>query len=778
MRVWAGAAGIVLLLLLLTALLLRGIDTRPATYTAALTALEDFQLADASLHRDVLQSRAGLLRDYDSLGAATDTMRNAAKRLRVLARREGLSLAPIDRLDATVREEERLVERFKTSNALLQNSLSYVGLLSTGPAFVGENARWGSTTGALAAAILELSGDTTPASVQALQRRIDQFAARAPRTGEDAEEAEAMLAHARLLKALLPAVHQILKALVAVPSDEALQAARTMFSDQQLRVEIRAQHSRLLLYATSVLLLVLLTSLGLQLRDRAVAQRRRAEIEHVIAANSTLLINCPPGATEARVKRVIGALGRTIGADRAYVVRTDGPGPAQIWSANGAQSPEDWPAQAPAVFDRLTTTGPGVINIPDVAALPPGEARDALIAGGVSSWLCVPFDRSGRAQGVMAFDAFKKSWTGDFPGAVVRLAGDAVANAIEREFLERDRVRLTARLERARRMQAIGALASGIAHNFNNIIAAILGYSEIIEAGMPAGSTQAQQVDEIRRAAERGRELIDNILAFGRQRDARIEPVHVRALFEETASLLRASLPADVELVTDEVASDMVVLGEPALLQQVILNLSTNAAQAMDGGGRIQISARRTDADGALALTEGDLPAGRFIRLIVIDNGRGFDQAVARRLFEPFFTTRPEGTGLGLATVQEIVRDHEGEMDVLSTPGRGSRFEAWLPAAPSGVDRAPPTQPIGQGEVILVLEAERERLLQDEETLAALGFEPVGFEDAEDAFAAFRAEPERFDAAIVSQGASVRGGLTVARMLHEAAPSRPILLAA
>src|ERR1043166_5920775 len=124
----------------------------------------------------------------------------------------------------------------------------------------------------------------------------------------------------------------------------------------------------------------------------------------------------------------------------------------------------------------------------------------------------------------MGFDAFYPIRKRVLPLSIVRLAGDAVANAIEREFLERDRAKLTVRLERARRMQMVGSLASGIAHNFNNIIAAILGYSEMIEPQLERGTKPAQHIDEIRRAAERGRDLIDNILSFGRQRDARARP--------------------------------------------------------------------------------------------------------------------------------------------------------------------------------------------------------------------------------------------------------------
>ena len=269
---------------------------------------------------------------------------------------------------------------------------------------------------------------------------------------------------------------------------------------------------------------------------------------------------------------------------------------------------------------------------------------------------------------------------GAFPLPVVRLAGDAVANAIEREFLERDRARLATRLERARRMQMIGSLASGIAHNFNNIIGAILGYSEMVEPELAPGSKPAQHVDEIRRAAERGRDLIDHILTFGRRRAGRVQPIQVRALFEESGSLLRAAFPG-VELVIEDVTADIVVSGEPAQLQQVILNLCANAAQAMDGHGRVHLTAGQKDVVSRLLLSHGELAPGRYVWLAVDDTGPGFDEAVARRLFEPFFTTRVAGTGLGLATVREIVRDHDGAMNVQSKPGHGSRFEVWLPPA-------------------------------------------------------------------------------------------------
>jgi CheY-like chemotaxis protein len=147
-------------------------------------------------------------------------------------------------------------------------------------------------------------------------------------------------------------------------------------------------------------------------------------------------------------------------------------------------------------------------------------------------------------------------------------------------------------------------------------------------------------------------------------------------------------------------------------------------------------------------------------------------------LFEPFFTTRLAGTGLGLATVHEIVRDYDGAMNVQSKPGHGSRFEAWLPAtAADAAGFDPAMLPLGRGETVLVVESERERLLHEEEMLAALGYEPVGFERVGDAIAACRSVPDRFDIILVSHASQTQGGLDLARTLHEVAPQLPMLFA-
>jgi CheY-like chemotaxis protein len=199
----------------------------------------------------------------------------------------------------------------------------------------------------------------------------------------------------------------------------------------------------------------------------------------------------------------------------------------------------------------------------------------------------------------------------------------------------------------------------------------------------------------------------------------------------------------------------------------------------MPDGGQIRLTAEQKQLSVPLSLSHGELAPGRYVCIAVTDTGRGFDESVAQRLFEPFFTTRLAGTGLGLATVREIVRDHDGAINVQSVPGQGSRFETWLPATRTAGSAAtgPAMLPLGHGQTVLVVEGERERLLRDEEMLAALGYEPVGFQRPADALAAFRAAPDRFDIVLISHASQNQSGFDLARALREISPRQPLLLA-
>ncbi len=468
-------------------------------------------------------------------------------------------------------------------------------------------------------------------------------------------------------------------------------------------------------------------------------------------------------------------------ADRAYLVVSGEPNQLNMWCGRGITFPPSWPDRALTMVARLDPTGEGIVHIPSVGRLPSGADKDALVAAGLDGWACVSNMGKGGVSAVLGFDALQ-------PGVIteatelglLRMALDAVGNAVRREHLEQERSRLERSLQQARRMETIGALASGIAHNFNNIVGAILGYTEMAEAQLAADSRPAHNLGEIRRAGERARDLVDRILAFGRPRDVQRRPVSMKGLIAETSSLLHASLPSGIELVICEVPDAAVISGQPGQLQQVILNLCSNAAQAMDQMGSVEIETEVHDITGARLLTHGELMPGRYVRIAVNDTGRGMDKVTVERIFEPFFTTRLAGSGLGLATVREIVREHRGAMNVWSAPGVGSRFEVWLRCVAAAAP-APREDlhflPLGRGQTVLVLDDGGERLLADEEMLAALGYEPVGFTCVGDALAACRATPKRFDAAVVGHLLSAASALDLAVALHEIVPDMPILLA-
>jgi signal transduction histidine kinase len=772
----AGVGVVCLLLAVLTWLLMRGIATDAAAYSTALRTFDDFALGETSLDRDVLRARAGLLTDYDPLVGSSERIAAAVSQLRVQVASEELDPRPVERLAAAIQVEENLTERFKSDNALLRNSLAYVGLLSASPEFNDRDVR----LRRLARAILLLTLDSSARSQQAVEGGLLELAVQPPAQA-DQETAQALISHSRLLKILRPSVDDTIKGLLAVQTGQPLEETRAQFARFHTASEASSQRFRLLLYVTSVLLGLALIDLGRRLRVRAIALRKRAAFEHLIAEQSARLINCPLGETKARLEEALAEFGRTIEADRVYVVLGQDPIRVCAWSDDDAPYPPGWPEAALSLPSEFKQVGLDTIVAPDVARLPTGRAQETLKTFGVRAWACVVLQRPSWERGILGFDRLQPARGTYFPLGAVRLAGDALADALEREIGEREKAKLTARLERALRFQIVGQLASGVAHNFNNIVSAIVGYAEMANSEVEPGGKAARRIAEIEKAAERGRDLVDSILTFGRRSDARSSLLSITELLSESASLLRASLPPSIELVVADAPADLAVFGERAQLQQVIINLCRNAAQAMGESGRIDVSADMQYLMTARLFSSGELESGSYARIAVSDVGPGFGEDVAKRLFEPFFTTRPAGTGLGLATVRKIVRDHDGAVDVASTLGKGSRFEVWLPAAKTEAQTTPRANPIapprfGQGETVLVVHDDRDTLLGDEEILAALGYEPIGFDRPADAIAAVRTDPTRFDSVLISI-ASVRGALDLARTLHGISPAQPILLA-
>jgi len=775
MRLTPSAAIVPLLVLLLTWLSIGAINPNAEIFDHALAEVDHFAMIENALYRDVFTARAGTLRNYDPLVHEIKALYDSLDRLRATAAVDAETAAAVDQLAASIGRQEELVEQFKSDNALLHNSLSFYGRFSARLAASDLDP----AVSAVSAAMLHLTLDTSSEAANEVQDRLDELAKQV-RPSADGDSVKALLAHGRLLHDLLPTVDNTLKAMRALPRKQEQDALRAMVSKRQLMTRTTARQFRRVLYAVSLLLVGFLVHLGLRLRARANALQHRAAFEHVIAGISMRFINAQPQQLGAAIDRALADMAECIGSDRAYFVLS-GPTPrVHVWCKTGKGFPPGWPERAPELAARFGPAAGGIIQIPRVDRMPAGENREACIAVGLGGWACVSnLDKNG-ASVVLGFDAIDRacriSATGEL--SLLRMALDTIVYAVERSSMEKERARLEERLQQARRMETVGTFTSGIAHNFNNILGGILGHSEVIEEHLAPDARPLRNVDAIRRGAERARDLVDQILTFGRRRDARRRPLSARSLVTEAASLLNVSLPPGIELAIHEPPADAIVSGELTQLQQVVLNLCNNAAQATGDAGRIEVETEVQEVASVRCLSHGELQPGRYVSIAVTDAGRGMDGATLARIFEPFFTTRSAGNGLGLATVREIVREHGGTINVASTPGAGSRFEIWLPclvmARPAVEVEAPS---LGSGETVLMVADDGAQLLRDEEMLAALGYEPVGFAGRELALAACHAAPERFDLLVVGHQGSAMASLELATALHAAAPHLPIVLA-
>ena len=323
-------------------------------------------------------------------------------------------------------------------------------------------------------------------------------------------------------------------------------------------------------------------------------------------------------------------------------------------------------------------------------------------------------------------------------GEVVRLPDGRAVRAIgflrdisERKRAQAERERLDAQLREAQKMEALGNMAGGIAHDFNNILGAILGYGEMAADRAQEDARLRQQLGAILDAGRRGKSLVEQILTFTRHvaRDRR--PVGLLPILREVREQLAASIPANIDLrlrIEDESAT---VLGDPTQIHQVVMNLATNAAQAMNGGGGILELGLRVDTlESIRNLTHGRLDAGSYAVISVRDSGSGIAPEVLPRIFEPFYTTKGpgRGTGLGLALVHAIVREQRGAIDVITAVGKGSTFAAYLPLTRSGAGQeklAQPAAPRAHGQTILVVDDDPAMLSLAEDMLAELGYEPT-----------------------------------------------------
>ena len=416
--------------------------------------------------------------------------------------------------------------------------------------------------------------------------------------------------------------------------------------------------------------------------------------------------------------------------------------------------PEDWPKVRAAIKAAQESA--------DVDA----EYR-VVHKGGTIRWL--------QAKGRMFFDP---------EGKPTRVVG-FMLDVTDRHLAEEELLRMEHQLRQAQRLEAMGTLAGGIAHDFNNLLGAILGYGEMALRDVPAGSRLRRDLDSIMIAGERGRALVDRILAFSRSGVGERVAVHVEDVVRETLGLFAARSPPGIAIEDRLRSGRATVMGDATQIHQVLMNLVTNAVQAMPSGGTLRVSLDRAKADLPRVATTGTFAAKDYLVLEVADTGSGIPPEILERIFDPFFTTKEVGvgTGLGLSLVHGIVMGLGGAIDVATTVGKGSVFTVYLPRAGDVATnvgepkrRAQPATRRGERQRVLVVDDEESLVRLATQTLTELGYTPVGFTASATAVEAFLADPQRFDAVITDESMPGTSGSELIRKMRAIRPELPIVL--
>lgn len=361
-----------------------------------------------------------------------------------------------------------------------------------------------------------------------------------------------------------------------------------------------------------------------------------------------------------------------------------------------------------------------------------------------------------------------------------------VRDVSQRLWAEREKRKLEAQLQQAQKMEAIGALAGGITHDFNNILAAIIGYTELAMLDVPEGSKAKQSLKEVQKAGNRAKDLVNQILTFSRQSKQELLLVQIRPIVKEALKLLRASLPTTIEIrqKLETPPGQGTVKADPTKLHQVLMNLCTNAAHAMrENGGILEVSLTKVDMDADAAARHRDIRPGPYLKLTVSDTGHGMAPEVLERIFDPYFTTKEKGkgTGLGLSVVHGIVKDHRGAIAVESELGKGTTVHILLPRMYHAKEVAVETEsrlggiPTGH-ERILFIDDEQALVDLGKQMLELLGYEVITRTSSIEALELFRAQPNKLDLVITDMTMPNMTGEKLAKELMKIRPNIPIIL--
>jgi PAS domain S-box-containing protein len=522
-----------------------------------------------------------------------------------------------------------------------------------------------------------------------------------------------------------------------------------------------------------------------------VTDRRRAE-QRLATQNAVSRALAEASNLAEAAPKVIQALCESEGWDLGAIWQVDPNGSslrcAEIWHRPEAELAELARATLELELDcdeslpgRVWRAGAPVF-LPDVAREPHYLRREAVLRAGLQCALAFPILERGEVSGVIDFVGTARGSHAQISLDLFALVGCELGLFLARKRSEEERERLAARLRQSQKMEAIGQLSGGIAHDFNNILSALIGNTQLAQSMVPLEDPLQELLAEMAEASRRASGLVKQILAFARQQPLARRVIDLAAVVDESVRLLRATLPAGIELSVSAAPDVPPILADPTQIHQVVVNLATNAWHAIEGdSGRIQLLVDAVELDAEECRAFPDQKPGMFARLRVRDNGKGMDPFTLERIFEPFFTTKGtgKGTGLGLSVVHGIVQDHEGVIQVQSSMGAGTELSLYFPAVSSKVDRLsvlPPAPHSGRGQLVMYVDDEEALVKVVQQSLIELGYRVCTFTRAAAALEVFRSAPESFALVISDMNMPGVSGLRFLEQLRGIRRDLPTIL--